>query len=81
MMNNVIVNFLENTSQTPKENHESWLKGKKEAGWTYAPIRNNELKLHPCVVPWEDLPYIEQIKSIMSIESARGVLKTILDLE
>ena len=81
MMDNTIKDFLTNTSQTPRTNHESWLKNKKEAGWEYAPVGNNELKLHPCILPWEELPYIERIKSIMSVESCKRVCKIILNLE
>lgn len=39
--------------------HESWMKEKVEAGWTYGEVKDAEKKQHPCIVAWKQLP-IEQ---------------------
>lgn len=39
-----------------KRMHNAWCKERIERGWTYAPIRNDELKQHPCLVDYEALP-------------------------
>lgn len=43
--------------------HAQWCQWRREAGWQYAPKRDDELKLHPDLVPWKDLPDIEKKKN------------------
>lgn len=52
--------------------HEQWAKSKMDAGWTYAPIRDNEKKHHPCLVPYKNLS--EQEKEF-DVITARDTLK------
>ncbi len=35
--------------------HDRWMKEKMAAGWTYGPDRNNALKIHPLLVPYDQL--------------------------
>lgn len=35
--------------------HEVWAKGRIAQGWTHGPLRNDELKQTPCLVPYEEL--------------------------
>lgn len=35
--------------------HEVWSIGRMADGWTYGDERNDALKQHPCLVPYEDL--------------------------
>jgi ryanodine receptor 2 len=39
-----------------KNVHEVWAQSRMEQGWTYGPERNDALKYHPCLVPYEQLP-------------------------
>lgn len=43
-----------------KNVHEVWAKERMSEGWTYGPVRNDALKQHPCLVPYEELPEIEK---------------------
>lgn len=43
-----------------KNVHEVWAKGRIDEGWTFGHIRNEELKQHPCLIPYEELPEIEK---------------------
>ena len=43
-----------------KNVHEVWAQSRMEQGWTYGEQRNDELKHHPCLVPYEDLPEVEK---------------------
>lgn len=43
-----------------KNTHEVWAKGRMDEGWTYGSVRNDELKQHPCLVPYEELPESEK---------------------
>lgn len=38
-----------------KNVHEVWAQGRIEQGWSYGPVRNEELKQTPCLVPYEEL--------------------------
>ncbi len=46
----------------PEQSHESWLAEKARTGWVYGPIKNADLKQHPCFVPYAELPPEQQIK-------------------
>ena len=43
-----------------KNVHEVWAKNRIEQGWTYGETRNDALKQHPCLVPYEELPEVEK---------------------
>lgn len=40
--------------------HEVWAAGRISDGWTWGPVRNDELKHHPCLIPYEELPDSER---------------------
>lgn len=40
--------------------HEVWARTRLEQGWTYGPERNDQLKQHPCLVPYDELPESEK---------------------
>lgn len=35
--------------------HDRWMRERREQGWTYGPVRDNAQKIHPDLIPWEDL--------------------------
>ncbi len=41
--------------QTPRQSHETWMRDKIAAGWTYGPIRDNDRKIHPLLVSYDHL--------------------------
>lgn len=43
-----------------KNVHEVWAQNRMNEGWTLGPCRNDELKQHPCLIPYEKLPEIEK---------------------
>ena len=40
--------------------HETWAKGRMDAGWTYGLVRDDTKKQHPCLVPYGELPESEK---------------------
>lgn len=46
--------------QIAKNVHEVWAKNRIDEGWTYGAERNDELKQHPCLIPYEELSEIEK---------------------
>ena len=43
-----------------KNVHEVWAQSRISQGWSYGAERNDELKQHPCLVPYEELPEVEK---------------------
>jgi len=57
------VNFhLANPDATDSASHDNWMKQKVEEGWVYGEVKDPEKKTHPCIVPFEQLPLVQQIK-------------------
>ena len=57
--------------------HEVWAQSRISQGWTYGPERNDALKHHPCLVPYEELPEVEKD---YDRDTALGTLKLISKL-
>lgn len=58
-----------------KNVHDVWAQSRISQGWTYGPERNDTLKHHPCLVPYEELPEIERA---YDRDTALGTLKFIV---
>ena len=63
--------------QIAKNVHEVWAQSRLEQGWIYGEVRNEELKHHPCLIPYEELPEIEKA---YDRDTALGTLKLICKL-
>lgn len=69
--------LLKLTEQMAHNVHEVWAQTRIQQGWTYGQERNDALKQHPCLVPYDELPEsereydrntaIETIKLILSL--------------
>lgn len=46
--------------QLARNVHDNWAIGRINDGWTYGPERNDDLKQHPCLVDYGDLPESEK---------------------
>lgn len=60
-----------------KNVHEVWSETRIHQGWTYGEQRNDELKTHPCLVPYEELPESEKE---YDRNTSIGTLKLIMKL-
>lgn len=59
-----------------KNVHEVWAQNRINEGWTYGPERDDALKKHPCLVPYEDLPESEkEYDRATSQETLKLILK------
>lgn len=63
--------------QMSKNVHEVWAETRISQGWTYGELRNDELKTHPCLVPYEELPEDEKE---YDRNTSIGTLKLIMKL-
>ena len=60
-----------------KNVHEVWAETRINQGWTYGEQRDDDLKTHPCLVPYEQLPESEKE---YDRNTSIGTLKLILKL-
>lgn len=44
-----------------KNVHEVWAKTRTEQGWSYGELRDDILKEHPCLVPYDELTEEEKV--------------------
>jgi hypothetical protein len=52
---------------TPQEQHQAWLEARIDDGWAWGKVKDPELKLHPCLVPYDALPPEQQPKDALFI--------------
>lgn len=60
-----------------RNTHEVWAAGRLADGWTYGPVRDDENKKHPCLVPYDQLT--EEEKDY-DRRTSLGALKLVLKL-
>ncbi|KPP74149.1 hypothetical protein Z043_106725, partial [Scleropages formosus] len=74
----VLPPHLERIREKLAENsHELWAVTRIEQGWTYGPIRDDNKKLHPCLVDFHSLPDPEKN---YNLQMSGETLKTLLAL-
>lgn len=56
--------------------HECWAKQRIAEGWRYGPVRDDAQRLHPCLVPYDQLSESEkEYDRITSMESLRLIYR------
>lgn len=65
---------IANPDQTPEESHASWLKHKRDTGWVYGPVKDPDVKEHPCMVPYDQLPVEQRVKDALFIATVKAVI-------
>ncbi len=61
--------------QLSRNVHEVWAQMRLSQGWTYGPRRDDELRTHPCLVPYDELTDEERE---YDYNTAIGTLKFIM---
>jgi hypothetical protein len=73
-----VKNIEANPEMKPEDSHVSWLEQKVADGWKYGPVKDPDLKEHPCMVPYADLPEAQKAKDhlfIAAVAAGLGVFK------
>jgi hypothetical protein len=47
---------------SPEASHEEWVRFKVSHGWTLGPVKDETLKQHPLLIPYDRLPPAQQVK-------------------
>ena len=56
---------LNNPKGPASAQHDAWSKDKIDNGWKYGEVKDAELKTHPCLVSFDELPVFQQQKDIL----------------
>lgn len=56
--------------------HEVWSKARMEQGWTWGPVRDDALKQHPCLVPYDELPEEEKVHDRNAVAGALAAIRS-----
>lgn len=68
--------LLELAEVLAENTHNVWAKGRMDDGWTLGPVRNDELKQHPCLIPYGELPECEkEYDRKTSMETLKAIQK------
>lgn len=61
--------------QMARNVHDTWAAERIRQGWTWGKQRNDELKQHPCLVPYDELPEEEKVfDRNTSLETLRFII-------
>ncbi len=61
------------TGNTPAESHAGWCEFKYNHGWVYGPTKDETLKQHPCLVPYDELPPSQRLKDHLFVAIVRAL--------
>lgn len=53
---------LANPDAHANAQHDAWAADKLADGWVYGAVKDPVAKTHPCMVPYEDLPFGQRVK-------------------
>lgn len=52
---------------TPEDSHEEWCRFKLGHGWSWGPVKDEETKQHPLLVPYSELPPSQRVKDLLFV--------------
>lgn len=59
------VEFHIKNKTTPEDSHKNWMEHKLKDGWKYGEVKDEVLKTHPCLVPYNELPENQKVKDYL----------------
>ncbi|QDU21872.1 RyR domain-containing protein [Urbifossiella limnaea] len=68
---------LRHPDATARDNHDAWVEAKRADGWRFGEVKDADLKTHPCLVSFDQLPPEQQAKDALIaavVASLRGLL-------
>lgn len=67
--------LLELTERLAENAHDIWAKQRMDDGWRYGPARDDKAKLHPCLIPYRDLPESEKnYDRLMAVQTLKLIV-------
>lgn len=69
-----VMAVAEGRVMAPRDSHANWSAQKEEDGWEYGEEKDPEAKTHPCLVPFEQLPFEQRMKDYIFFGIAYSML-------
>lgn len=68
---------IANPDADDSASHDSWMAEKVEAGWVYGDVKDPtaEPPTHPCIVPFDKLPKVQQAKDAIFRSIVHAIAK------
>ena len=57
--------LVQDPSIMPETMHENWMQFKISQGWTYGPNKREDVRQHPCMIPYYELPLEQRVKDYL----------------
>lgn len=68
--------ILELSEALAKNTHEVWSENRIKDGWTFGEQRDDKLRTHPCLIPYDELPEEEkEYDRHTSMEALKLIIK------
>ena len=64
---------IANGYMKPSKQHDLWLSVKLREGWRYGAEKDADAKVHPCLLPYDELPPEQQVKDSIFSAVVRGL--------
>ena len=55
----------QNPSAPHSAQHDAWMEDKLKDGWVFGETKDESAKTHPCLVPYDQLPLVQQKKDAL----------------
>lgn len=72
--------YAQNLGLSPERSHEAWRNEKISEGWTFGPVKSERDKIHPSLLPYDELPLEEQAKDSLFGSVCRALLSVDITL-
>ena len=53
---------IQHPDAAPSAQHDAWMADKLADGWRYGDVKDAAAKTHPCIVPYDALPFEQRVK-------------------
>ena len=67
-----VLKYMLDPKASPEEAHEVWMHQKREAGWVHGPMKDENKKTHPSMIPYDQLPLNEKVKDHLFLAVVRA---------
>ena len=75
-----VIFHLDNPDAGASASHGSWMDVKRDEGWVYGETKDSIAKTHPCFVPFEELPRLQQAKDYLFRAIVHGFMDSSIEI-